>query len=80
VLRLMQQAEIPPGFPISANESTIDYEFAAVGASQYLCPPMPTSRREAGGFSQRTTWSFASTVNSRRKPISVSILRQPSSE
>jgi hypothetical protein len=37
-LRLTQQAEIPQGFPINANDSTVDYEFAAVGGKQYLLP------------------------------------------
>ena len=31
VLRFTQQAEIPQGFPITANESIIDYDFAPVG-------------------------------------------------
>ena len=38
VLRLTQQAEIPQSFPITANESAVDYEFAAVGGKQYLLP------------------------------------------
>jgi hypothetical protein len=38
VLRLTQQAEIPQGFPIDLNESTVDYEFAAVAGRQYLLP------------------------------------------
>jgi hypothetical protein len=50
VLRLMQQAEIPPGFPISANDSTIDYEFAAVGASQYLLPTHAYIKTRSGRF------------------------------
>jgi hypothetical protein len=37
-LRLTQQAEIPYGFPIDSNDSTVDYEFAAVGGKQYLLP------------------------------------------
>ena len=38
VLRFPQPAEIPQGFPINANESTVDYEFAAVAGKQYLLP------------------------------------------
>jgi hypothetical protein len=50
VLRLTQQAEIPPGFPISANDSTIDYEFATVGASQYLLPTHAYIKTRSGRF------------------------------
>jgi hypothetical protein len=38
VLRYTQHAEIPPGFPISANFSTVDYDFASVGGKPYLLP------------------------------------------
>jgi hypothetical protein len=38
VLRLTQQAEIPQTFPINANESTIDYDYAAVAGKKYLLP------------------------------------------
>jgi hypothetical protein len=37
-LRLTQQAEIPAGFPIESNESTVDYQYGAVGGMQYLLP------------------------------------------
>jgi hypothetical protein len=37
-LRFTQEAEIPVGFPISLNDSMVDYEFAAVGGKQYLLP------------------------------------------
>ena len=37
-LRLTQQAEIPVGFPIDGNDTTVDYEFAAVGGKKYLLP------------------------------------------
>jgi hypothetical protein len=50
VLRLTQQAEIPQGFPITANESTIDYEFAAVGGKQYLLPSHAYVRTKSGKY------------------------------
>src|ERR1017187_5725797 len=37
-LRLTLQAEIPHGFPIDGIDSTVDYEFAALGGKQYLLP------------------------------------------
>ncbi len=42
VLRMTQQAEIPVGFPITFNESAVDYEFAEVGGKPYLLPTLPT--------------------------------------
>ena len=53
VLRLTQQAEIPPGFPISANESTVDYEFAAVGGKQYLLPTPAYVKTRSGRYAGR---------------------------
>jgi hypothetical protein len=38
VLRLIQQAEIPQTFPITANGFTVDYEFTTVGGRPYLLP------------------------------------------
>jgi hypothetical protein len=38
VLRLTLRAEIPHGFPINANDSSVDYEFAEVGGKRYLLP------------------------------------------
>ena len=58
VLRLIQQAEIPPGFPISANDSTIDYEFAAVGASQYLLPTHAYIKTRSGRFLSENNVEF----------------------
>jgi hypothetical protein len=37
-LRLTQEAEIPYGFPITANASTVDYDFAEVAGKRYLLP------------------------------------------
>ena len=52
VLRMTQQAEIPPGFPITVSESTVDYEFAEVGGKPYLlptcCPREDAQRRFVG--------------------------------
>ena len=37
-LRVTLQAEIPHGFPINGIDSTVDYEFAALGGNRYLLP------------------------------------------
>lgn len=37
-LRFTQEAEIPPGFPVSATAFAVDYDFAGVGGKQYLLP------------------------------------------
>jgi hypothetical protein len=58
VLRMTQQAEIPPGFPISANESTIDYEFAPVGANQYLLPTRAYIKTRSGRFLSENNVEF----------------------
>jgi hypothetical protein len=50
VLRLTQQAEIPQGFPITANESTVDYEFAAVGGKPYLLPTHAYVKTRSGKY------------------------------
>jgi hypothetical protein len=50
VLRLTQQAEIPPDFPVHANESTVDYEFAEVGGRQYLLPSHAYVKTRSGRF------------------------------
>src|ERR1019366_1988615 len=50
VLRLTQQAEIPPGFPINVNESTVDYEFASVAGRQYLLPAHAYVRTRSGNY------------------------------
>ena len=49
-LRLTQQAEIPQDFPIQANESTVDYDFAAVGGRQYLLPSHAYTRTKSGKY------------------------------
>ena len=38
VLRLTQQADIPPGFPITGNSSEIEYDYTNVGARPFLLP------------------------------------------
>jgi hypothetical protein len=50
VLRLTQQAEIPQSFPIDANESTVDYEFAAVGGKPYLLPTHAYVKTRSGKY------------------------------
>jgi hypothetical protein len=49
-LRLTLRAEIPHGFPINSNESSVDYEFAAVGGKQYLLPSHATSMAKSGTY------------------------------
>lgn len=58
VLRLTQQAEIPENFPINANESTIDYEFAAVGGKQYLLPSHAYVRTKSGKYVAENSVEF----------------------
>ena len=50
VLRLTQQAEIPQSFPITANESTIDYDYAAVAGKQYLLPTHAYIKTRSGSY------------------------------
>jgi hypothetical protein len=49
-LRLTQQAEIPQNFPITANDSTVDYDFAKVGGKQYLLPSHADIRTKSGSY------------------------------
>ncbi|MCX6630107.1 MAG: hypothetical protein NTW28_21015 [Candidatus Solibacter sp.] len=58
VLRLTQQAEIPSGFPIDANESTVDYEFAAVGGKQHLLPTHAYTKTRSGKFVAENNMAF----------------------
>jgi hypothetical protein len=50
VLRLTQLAEIPQNFPITANESIVDYEFAAVGGRPYLLPSHADIKTRSGRY------------------------------
>jgi hypothetical protein len=50
VLRLTQLAEIPQSFPINANESTIDYDYAAVAGKQYLLPTHANVKTVSGKY------------------------------
>ena len=58
VLRLIQEAEIPPDFPINANESTIDYEFAVVGGWQYLLPARAQIKTRSGRYESANDVEF----------------------
>jgi hypothetical protein len=58
VLRFTQQAEIPLGFPISANEATVDYEFGAVGGRQYLLPTHAYVKTRSGRFLAENNMEF----------------------
>ena len=49
-LRLTLRAEIPHGFPINGNDSSVDYEFAEVGGKRYLLPSHAYSRAESGKY------------------------------
>ena len=55
VLRLTLWAEIPPGFPINRNESSVDYDFADVGGKRYLLP--------SRAYSRAKNWSYEAENN-----------------
>jgi hypothetical protein len=57
-LRLTQQAEIPIGFPIQTNDSTVDYEFAAVGGRQYLLPSRAYIKTRSGKYISENNVEF----------------------
>lgn len=57
-LRLTQQAEIPPTFPINANESTVDYDFADVGAKRYILPTHAYVKTRSGRFIAENNMEF----------------------
>jgi hypothetical protein len=50
VLRLTLRAEIPSGFPIDGNESSVDYDFAEVAGKPYLLPSYASSRAKSGKY------------------------------
>ena len=58
VLRLTQEAEIPPCFPINANDSMVDYDFAAVGGKQYLLPTHAYIKTRSGRFVAENNMEF----------------------
>jgi hypothetical protein len=57
-LRLKLQAEIPNGFPISLNDSTVDYAFAAVGGKQYLLPSHARVLTRSGKYAAENNVEF----------------------
>jgi hypothetical protein len=57
-LRLTLGAEIPRGFPINSNESSVEYEFAAVGGKQYLLPSHAYSMAKNGRYVVGNTVEF----------------------
>ena len=77
VLRLTEAAEIPRGFPMNSNESTVDYDFAEVGGKPYLLPTQATAKTRKGNllaenhiefreyrkFQSETTIRYASPVD-----------------
>jgi len=50
VLRLTQTAEIPSTFPISANDSWVEYDYADVGGKSFLLPTHAYSKTRSGRF------------------------------
>jgi len=50
VLRLTQTAEIPSTFPISANDSWVEYDYADVGGKAFLLPVHAYSKTRSGRF------------------------------
>src|ERR1035441_1895628 len=57
-LRLTLWAEIPHGFRINSNESSVDYEFTAVGGKQYLLPSHAYSRAKSGRYAAENDVEF----------------------
>jgi hypothetical protein len=57
-LRLTEEAEIPLGFPINTNDSTVDYEFASVGGKQYLLPSQAYVKTRSGRFVAENNLEF----------------------
>ena len=58
VLRLTQQAEIPAGFPISANASEIDYDYAPVGGKPFLLPVRAHVTTRSGNYKAENDVDF----------------------
>jgi hypothetical protein len=58
ILRMSQEGEIPAGFPISYNASTVDYEFAPVGGKLYLLPSSASVRTRSGRFEAENNVEF----------------------
>jgi hypothetical protein len=58
VLRLTLRAEIPHGFAISRNESSVDYEFAEVGGKPYLLPSHAYSSAKNGSYEAENNVEF----------------------
>jgi hypothetical protein len=58
VPRLTLRAEIPHGFPISGNESSVDYEFAEVGGKRYLLPSHASSWAKYGTYVAENSVEF----------------------
>jgi hypothetical protein len=57
-LRLTLRAEIPHGFPINANDSAVDYEFAEVGGKRYLLPSHARSMAKSGKYAAENNVEF----------------------
>jgi hypothetical protein len=57
-LRLTLRAEIPHGFPINANDSSVDYEFAEVGGKRYLLPSHARSMTKSGKYAAENNVEF----------------------
>ena len=58
VRRLTQQAEIPPDFPITANECSVDYDDADVGGRQYLLPARAFVKTRSGRYAAENNIEF----------------------
>jgi hypothetical protein len=58
VLRLTQQAEIPSTFPITANESWVEYEYANVGGREFLLPTHAYAKTRSGRFVAENNMEF----------------------
>jgi hypothetical protein len=58
ILRLNQHADIPAGFPISANNSEIDYDYAPVGGKPFLLPVRAQIVTQSGKYKAENDVEF----------------------
>ncbi|MEO8592117.1 MAG: hypothetical protein ABI759_02245 [Candidatus Solibacter sp.] len=58
VLRLTQEADIPRGYPITFNESWVEYDYADVGGGSYLLPVRAYSRTKSGRYTAENNIQF----------------------
>ncbi len=60
VLRITQRAELPPRFPITEANATVEYGYAAVGEQRYLLPAHADTVIQAGKYRTENRTDFTS--------------------